>query len=50
LAIQLVFGLLFGSSAEWVADLAGFAIGFALSTVLVPGGWSKLVKRLRQRD
>jgi rhomboid protease GluP len=50
LAIQLVFGLLFGSNAEWVADLAGFAIGFLLSTVLVPGGWSKLVSRLRQRD
>lgn len=50
LAIQLIFGLLFGASAEWVADLAGFGIGFTLSTVLVPGGWSKLVTRLRQRD
>ncbi|WP_411223304.1 rhomboid family intramembrane serine protease [Marivita sp. S2033] len=50
LFIQLVFGLLFGSNPEWVADLSGFAIGFALSTVLVPGGWSKLVNRLRQRN
>lgn len=50
LAIQLIFGLLFGANAEWVADLAGFGIGFTLSTVLVPGGWSKLVTRLRQRD
>lgn len=50
LFVQLVFGLLFGSNAEWVADIAGFGIGFALSIVLVPGGWAKLVNRLRQRD
>lgn len=50
LGIQLIFGLLFGPSAEWVADLGGFAIGFMLSTVLVPGGWGKLVQRLRQRS
>lgn len=50
LMIQLIFGLLFGSNAEWVADIAGFAIGFSLSVVLVPGGWSRLVSRIRQRD
>lgn len=50
LAIQLIFGLLFGPNAEWVADLAGFSIGFVLSIVLVPGGWAKLVDRVRQRD
>lgn len=50
LAIQLIFGLLFGANAEWVADLSGFAIGFAMSIVLVPGGWSKLVDKLRQRN
>lgn len=50
LFIQLVFGLLFGANAEWVADISGFVIGFVLSTVLVPGGWSKLINRLRQRD
>jgi len=50
LALQLIFGLLFGANAQWVADIAGFVIGFALSIVLVPGGWSKLVDRLRQRN
>ncbi|MEN8658188.1 rhomboid family intramembrane serine protease [Marivita sp.] len=50
LVIQLIFGLLFGANAEWVADLAGFVIGFAMSTLLVPGGWAKLVDRLRQRN
>jgi membrane associated rhomboid family serine protease len=50
LAIQLIFGLLFGANAEWVADLAGFAIGFVMSIILVPGGWARLVDRLRQRN
>ncbi|SEN05086.1 Rhomboid family protein [Loktanella fryxellensis] len=49
LALQLAFGLLFGSGAVWIAELAGFAVGFAASTVLAPGGWSALLVRLRQR-
>lgn len=50
LFIQLLFGLLFGGNAEWIADLAGFATGFVVSTLLVPGGWRRLVSRLRRRD
>lgn len=50
LFIQLIFGLLFGANAEWLADIAAFVIGFALSIILVPGGWSRLVDRLRQRN
>lgn len=49
LGIQLVFGLLFGSTNEWVADLTGFLTGFALSFVVSPGGWQRLLARLRQR-
>lgn len=49
LALQLVFGLLFGSDQTWIAELAGFVFGFAIATVLVPGGWGALVARLRQR-
>ena len=49
LALQLAFGLLFGSSPIWIAELAGFAVGFAASTVLAPGGWTALLQRLRQR-
>ncbi len=49
LALQLGFGLLFGSSPLWIAELAGFAAGFGASTVLAPGGWSALLVRLRQR-
>jgi len=50
LFIQLIFGLLVGASAEWVADISAFVIGFGMSMLLVPGGWTKLVNRLRQRN
>lgn len=49
LGIQLLFGLLFGGSNDWVADLAGFFAGFGLSFVVSPGGWARVLARLRQR-
>lgn len=49
LSIQLLFGLLFGGTREWVADLAGFATGFFLSFVVSPGGWQHALDQLRQR-
>ncbi|WP_193140537.1 MULTISPECIES: rhomboid family intramembrane serine protease [unclassified Meridianimarinicoccus] len=49
MAIQLLFGLLFGGQKDWVADVAGFASGFGLSFLLVPGGWAKLRAALRRR-
>lgn len=48
LGLQLVFGLLFGSGTEWVADVGGFVVGFALSLVLVPGGWARILAALRR--
>jgi membrane associated rhomboid family serine protease len=48
LAIQLVFGLIFGGSKDWVADLAGFVTGFTLTLLLVPGGWERLLEKLRR--
>lgn len=50
LAIQLVFGLLFGGGKTWIAELSGFAFGFGISVVAAPGGWTALVTRLRQRS
>lgn len=47
LGIQLVFGLIFGGSKDWVADLAGFATGFALSFFVSPGGWARMRGRIR---
>jgi len=49
LGIQLLFGLLFGGSLDWFADLIGFGTGFVLSFVVSPGGWTRLVDRLRRR-
>ena len=50
LAIQLIFGLFFGGNSQWIAELSGFAAGFALSVLLAPGGWSSLITRMRQRS
>ncbi|WP_297778003.1 rhomboid family intramembrane serine protease [uncultured Roseovarius sp.] len=47
MGLQLVFGLLFGGSATWVADVSGFATGFLASFVLSPGGWSRVRAKLR---
>lgn len=49
LGIQLVFGLLFGGSNDWVADVFGFGTGFFLSFVLVPGAWGRFMDKMRQR-
>lgn len=49
LGVQLLFGVLFGASWEWVADLAGFAAGFLLSFIVSPGGFGRVVAMIRQR-
>lgn len=49
LGIQLLFGLLSGDFGNVVADFSGFATGLALSFVVSPGGWAKLLARMRQR-
>lgn len=49
LAVQLVFGLLFGGGDEWIADLVAFAAGFLLSFAFAPGGMAKLRNLIRQR-
>ncbi|QTN36601.1 rhomboid family intramembrane serine protease [Cognatishimia activa] len=46
--IQLVFGLLFGGTGDWIADVAGFATGFGLSFFLVPGGWARIREMIRR--
>ena len=48
MGIQLVFGLLFDSHNDWVADLAGFVAGFGLSFFLAPGSGSRILRRLRR--
>ncbi len=47
MGIQLLFGLIFGGSRDWVADLGGFATGYGLSWVVSPGGWARLRAMIR---
>lgn len=50
LLFQLVFGLLFGEARfDWIAELAGFVMGFCLSFLLVEGGARRALRQLRQR-
>lgn len=49
MAIQLVFGILFGGGWDWVAEIAGFTAGFFLSFVVSPGGWARVREMIRQR-
>jgi membrane associated rhomboid family serine protease len=48
LGIQLLFGVFFGPSVQWVADLAGFVFGFGASVLLVPGGLARVMHHLRR--
>jgi membrane associated rhomboid family serine protease len=49
LALQLLFGLLFGSQPTWIADVAGFVAGLGLSVLVAPGGWTSFLHRMRNR-
>ncbi|AGT09126.1 rhomboid family intramembrane serine protease [Paracoccus aminophilus] len=50
LLFQLVFGIIFqDGNLTWIAELAGFASGFLLSFVLIPGGFARLMGQIRQR-
>jgi membrane associated rhomboid family serine protease len=49
LFFQLIFGVLFGTTWDWVADVTGFVAGFLLSFVVSPGGWGRVMDKIRQR-
>lgn len=49
LFIQLVFGVFFGGGPDWIADVTGFVTGFLVSFVVSPGGWSRVLDKLRRR-
>lgn len=49
MGVQFVFGMLFGGGYGWVAELAGFVTGFALSFLVAPGGGHRIMDRLRRR-
>ena len=49
MGLQLVFGLLFEVSNDWLAELAGFFAGFGLSFLVVPGGFARVRAWMRNR-
>ena len=49
LLARLLVGLYVGLGSTWLADLAGFLAGFALSFLVAPGGWRRALERIRQR-
>lgn len=51
IAIQVLLSLMAGGGIgpQIIAELAGFATGFGLSFVLVPGGWDELRRAIRKR-
>jgi len=49
LGLQLLFAVFFDGPKDWVADLSGFAVGFLLCFVIVPGGWQRILAKIRQR-
>lgn len=50
LGVQLLFAVLFSGPKDWVADIGGFAAGFLLSFAVSPGGWTKILDKLRPRS
>ena len=49
LGIQLFFGVFFGSSNDWVAEVAGFIVGFLIAPFVARGGLRRLFAKMRQR-
>lgn len=49
MGVQLLFVILSGGGSYWIADASGFVAGFALSFVVSPGGWSRILAGLRRR-
>ena len=49
LGIQLIFAVLFGASNDWIAELAGFALGFLITPAVAPGAFRRFLDRMRQR-
>ena len=49
MGIQLIFGIFFVTGQDWVAELAGFVCGFALSVIVMPGGLARLRTAIQRK-
>ncbi len=45
----VVYGFTQGVGWDWTAELAGFLTGFVMSFAVSPGGWSRVLTRIRRR-
>lgn len=49
MGIQLIWGVFFETGLQWIAELAGFFVGFGLCFVMAPGEWARIRDGLRRR-
>jgi membrane associated rhomboid family serine protease len=49
MGIQLIWGILFDTGTQWVAELVGFFVGFGLCFLLAPGEWAKILGQIRRQ-
>jgi membrane associated rhomboid family serine protease len=55
MAVRLVFGLVYyllgdiSFGLNWIADFSGFVVGFLMSFIVSPGGWGRVLAKMRQR-
>lgn len=49
LVARLGIGLIAGLDNAWLAEIAGFAVGFGLTGLVTPGGWTRSLVGLRRR-
>ena len=49
MGIQLIFGIFFVTGQDWVAELAGFVCGFALSVIVMPDGLARLRTAIQRK-
>lgn len=49
MGIQLIWGILFETGTQWVAELVGFFLGFGLCFLLAPGEWAKMLDQIRRQ-
>ncbi len=47
MSVQLLFSFLFGTGQLWIADFAGFVVGFIISFFVTPGGIKSVLSILR---
>ena len=53
LAIPTLFNIFLGDTEIWKADIAGFAVGFISTAIIIPGGMAtlfRLLQDIRNRD